>query len=149
MAQAIIKTILEIADPIRPVNSPSILEFTKSFPYTKKFHQIYDIAVSTSINIWTGASEPASGVQTFDFAIFIVNGNVDIEFTANDGDANEELDTKRVIKNVPLILGADDSYYNHSASDAFGGTIDIIDKIRANNPSSTETVGLEVFLGKN
>ena len=60
-----------------------------------------------------------------------------MEFTANEGNANEVLDVKRLVVGVPLMLGADDTYFGASgATQGFGGTLDVIDKIRGDEPGS-------------
>ena len=83
-------------------------------------------AVIWDPNAWTGYT-PAD----FDFMALISNTELHIEFTVNEGDANEELFTFELLKDLPILLGSKSSYYNHSASDAYGGTLDVIDKIRA------------------
>jgi len=88
----------------------------------------------------------ASGnLADFDVLILYTDVEVEIEYTINEGDGNEELGSFRLAANVPFILGADDAYYNHSASDAFAGSLDVIDKIRVKESNSVQaTVVLEL-----
>ena len=79
-------------------------------------------------------------ISDFKFLALVSDGDLDVEFTANEGDANEEIGTVRLTDGLPYMLGADDSYYNHSASDAFAGTLDVIDKIRIDEPASAARV---------
>jgi hypothetical protein len=90
---------------------------------------------NTSAVLWD--ADTSGNMGSFDLLILQSDVAVDVEFTANDGDAAEELFTVRLYPNVPLILGADDSYYGHAASDAFGGTgLDVIDRIRFDEPNN-------------
>lgn len=85
-------------------------------------------------------------MASFDLLILYTDVVVDLEFTTNDGDAAEELCTVRLSPGSPLILGADDSYYNHSASDAFGGSLDVIDRIRVKESNNAlATVSLRAW----
>jgi len=90
-----------------------------------------DVAASSSQIIWDPTNWTGFPVTSFDFLAIISDVEIDIEYTVNEGDSNEELYTKRLVPNLPEYFGADDSYYNHGASDAFGGSLDVIDKIRA------------------
>lgn len=145
MPQVIIKQSFEIADVLTPGGVPKLLTFKKSVAYTKAYTNTYTVAASTAIIVWVGADQPASGVTDFDLAIFISSGTLSVELTSNDGHASEELATIALMANMPLVIGADDSYYAHSASNAFGGTLDVIDKIRVYN-ATTSAVSFEVFL---
>ena len=88
-----------------------------------------DIQVNNTAKVvWDGTTDTTTG--TFSFLFLISDVEVDLEFTANEGDANEELFTVRLAPNAPLILGDDASYFNHMVNDAFGGTLDVINKIR-------------------
>ena len=146
MPQVVISESIQINNALNPSGSPEVIQIAKSVPYTKEFRRTYTIPTLTAITIWDATSESASGVTDFDIAMFFSNGNIDLEFTTNEGDAAEALGTLRVVKDGPIKLFADDSYYNHSASDAFAGTLDVIDKIRAYNPTAS-SVSLQVFLG--
>lgn len=101
------------------------------------YSHILSISASETIVVWDPTSWANFNISDFDTMCLISDGNLDIELTTNEGDSNEELFTLRLVDGLPLFLGADDSYYNHSASDAYGGTLDVIDKIRAKEPEGS------------
>lgn len=82
----------------------------------------------------------ASGSDPADWQLLVIWSDVavDLELTAGEGEATEELSSVRLAPNVPFVLGADDSYRDHDASDAFAGTLDVIDKIRVDEPNNVE-----------
>ena len=102
------------------------------------FKQEFDLASDGTQIIWDPTNWTGFQVTKFNRMILVADGVVDVEMTTNEGEVsgNEELATIRLARNIPFILGADDSYYNHSASDAFGGTLDVINKIRVDEPNS-------------
>lgn len=87
--------------------------------------------------VWDAAG---SGEEIGSFQLLALWSDVavDIELTVGEGEATEELDSFRLGAGVPFVLGADDAYRNHSASDAFAGTLDVIDKIRVKEPNNVE-----------
>jgi hypothetical protein len=95
---------------------------------------------NTSKIIWDAAG---SGEQIGSFQLMAVWSDVatELEMTIGEGEGTEELNSVRLGAGAPpLILTADDAYRNHSASDAFAGTLDVIDKLRAkeaNNVAAT------------
>ncbi len=115
---------------------------TKTFTFTDTATSItaiteMDFAITANQTriIWDPTQVTTENVTDFDRLILISDGTLDIEMTVNEGDANEELLSFRLAKDIPFMLGADDAYSNHSASDAFAGTLDVIDKIRVDEPS--------------
>lgn len=110
------------------------------------------IVAATTYILWdpTLASVPVE-VTSFDLLVIVsdVDG-VDIEFTSNEDDAGERQFTVRLKAGVPLILGDDASYFNYSvgsSGDAFSGTVDVIDRLRAKH-NGTDAGSLTVWLGK-
>lgn len=101
------------------------------------YSHILTVSASGAVVVWDPATWTNFNISDFDTMCLISDGNLDIELTTNEGDSNEELYTLRLVDGLPLFLGADDSYYNHSASDAYGGTLDVIDKIRAKEPDGS------------
>lgn len=97
------------------------------------------IAADATQVVWN-PTVTGDAISDFKFLAIMADGAVDVELTTNEGDANEELATNRLTKDLPLLLGSDDSFYNHSASDAFSGTLDVIDKIRIDEPESSAKV---------
>lgn len=149
MAQIQVRTEIDIVDPISPLKVEK-LEFTKKVTITELFSVTYSVGTTTEVLLWDGTDSNAQ-VTDFDVLILMVNGNLDIEMTVNEGDANEELNSFRITKDQPFILTADDAYYNHSASDIWHSTIadqlDVIDKIRAYNPGTSDAVTVRLILG--
>lgn len=129
MGQIKVKTMIELTDS---------KGFTKNHNYvynnaslTNYYEDFITVGASTTAVIWDPTSWTGFNLTDFDFMALISNTELYIELTTNEGDANEEIATIELIKDLPYMLGSDTSYYNHSASDAFAGTLDVIDKIRA------------------
>lgn len=87
---------------------------------------------SDTITVFDPTNDNLNPILDFDFLyIYAKTGNVDVEFTCNEGNANEALSVVRVVAGVPLVLGADDSIYGTAANQGLtGGSADVIDKIR-------------------
>ncbi len=96
----------------------------------------FDLSASTATIAWNPTVDAGEVVTNFVYAFFKSNIEVDIELTCNEGDGNEELFTLRIPANGWLLLMDDAAWYNHSASNAFGGTLDSIDKIRFLEPNA-------------
>lgn len=110
---------------------------------TLSMDQRWSLSSSTA-TLW----DPTASGNVADFELLVLSSDsdVELEFTTNNGDANEELSSLRLAANVPLLLGANDSFYNHSASDAFAGTLDVIDLIRAKETAgATANVRLRLY----
>jgi hypothetical protein len=88
-----------------------------------------DVASQTTVVVWnpTVTGHP---MADFDRLILMSDKALEVELTIGEGEATEELISFRLTPNIPFILGADDAYRNHSASDVFAGTLDVIEKIR-------------------
>ena len=93
----------------------------------------FTMAANDTTTVWdptlAGDTEAA---QDFDFLAVISSGIVDLEKTTNEDDANEVLQTVRIVGDLPYMLGADDSYYG--ATGVIGGTLDVIDLLRVDDP---------------
>src|SRR3990167_2992290 len=87
---------------------------------------------------WDPTVEATEDMTDFDFLLIATDGNVDVEFTCNEADANETLQTRRIVSGLPYMLGADDAFYG--ATGALGGTLDVIDKLRLDEPASAAKV---------
>lgn len=90
-----------------------------------------------TLTVWDPTNWSGYQFTAFDRLMMMSTRDLDVEMTINEGDANEELISFRLAANVPFFLGADDAYYNHSASNIYAGTLDVIDKIRIDEPNST------------
>ncbi len=111
----------------------------------EKWEYAYKFNNETKV-VWdptTTGQEPTS----FDFLCILTDSEIEVEMTTNEGDGNEELMTFKVSANIPFMLGADDSWYNHSASNAWGGTEDVIDRIRIREFDSNDA-NVRLILGK-
>jgi hypothetical protein len=94
---------------------------------------------NTTRTVWD-ASASGEEIGSFQLLVMWTNVAVEVEMTIGEGEGTEELNSFRLAPNTPFVLTADDAYRNHSASDAFAGTLDVIDKIRvkeANNVAAT------------
>ncbi len=120
--------ILDITDPAGFFYGP--IKKAKSFTITEMNKKDIPVAASSTLVIWdrsvTGIDTPAD----FDVLVMWSDVALDVEMTINEGDANEELISFTLAANVPFILGDDAAYYNHSASNVWGGALGLIDKIR-------------------
>lgn len=96
----------------------------------------YSIADSTTQNAWDPLAVDTEAMADFDYLAILSDGDVYVEFVTDDGgEVGKVVDTKKLVKNLWLILGADDSYGNPGADDAFSGTADLIERIRFRNDS--------------
>lgn len=99
----------------------------------------FDVAGSGSgspvVLLWTALVDlPAS----FKLLVLESDQDVVVEFVTDDGgEVGEEVYTVTVSAGLPLILGSDQSYANHSVNFA-GGTLDVIEAIRAKNLGATD-----------
>jgi hypothetical protein len=96
----------------------------------------YAIADAATQNCWDPGAVDTENPQTFSFLAIWADGAVDVAFHCDDNaGVGKVVFTLRVTEDVPLILGADDSYANVGADNAFSGTLDVIDRIYINNTS--------------
>lgn len=112
----------------------------RTFTYTTRYDRKATVQ-NTSAILWDTDADGALG--DFDVLLLYSDQPVEVELTCNDGDVNEELSQFTVAKNLPLLLGSNVARYNHSASDAFAGTLDVLDRIRVqeiNNVEATVTL---------
>ena len=118
----------------------------KKVTYTAKEDKVYSIAASATETIWAPTVDSTEAVSDFDFLFMKADGDLDVEMTVNEGDVDEELNSFRLANGCSFTLGADDAYDNHSASDIYAGTLDVIDKIRVKNPSGSTAVELRIIM---
>ena len=130
-----IETTITITDPRGKTKTFTFTDIASSV--TAITEMDFAITANQTRIIWDPTNVATENVSDFDRLILIADGILDIEFTANEGDANEELMSFRLTADVPFMLGADDAFSNHSASDAFAGTLDVLDKIRVDEPSGS------------
>ena len=135
MANLKFETTLTITDTDSNVEPKTT---TSTTSYTSYEEKEYSIAATTNQVVWDPSTDGSETGSDFDFFYVKADGNCDVEFVTDVGDdVGNEAGTVRVIANIPLVLGADDSYANVTGVDALGGTLDVIDKIRVRNPGSS------------
>ncbi len=100
----------------------------------------YTIADAAVQLCWDPTAVATENPSSFSFLLIWSDGDVDVEFVTDDGgDVGKIIWSERVVKDVPLILGADDSYAAAApGDDIFAGTIDLIERIRIKNGSGAE-----------
>lgn len=106
------------------------------------------IAINTVATVWDPVN--TSGLdtpQSFDMLYIVADRTIQIELTANEGDAAEELFAFELPANCPFVLGSDYSTYDHQTNNAIDvstppPTADVIDKIRigVDNTGAAATV---------
>lgn len=109
----------------------------KKVTYTAKEDKTYIIGAGLTETIWAPTVDSTEATSDFDFLFMKADGDLDVEMTVNEGDANEELNSFRLASGCAFSLGADDAYATHSASDIYAGALDVIDKIRVRNPGAS------------
>lgn len=109
---------------------------SKQIPYTARGGGRFALTADQTRTIWDPTVEATEATTDFDFLIAFSDGTVDMELTANEGHASETISTVRLASDVPFMLGADDAYYNGG----FAGTLDVIDKLRLDEPSSAARI---------
>ncbi len=100
--------------------------------------QEIEIAASATITLWDSAAA-SENITDFDY-LFIANkgtNTFEIELVIDDNDGiGEELQTHVIPVDASFVLYSKSAYANHSAGDAFGGTLDTIERIRVKEPNA-------------
>lgn len=103
-----------------------------------------EVVNNAAVTLWD-PTVAGVGIANFDLALVFTDVEVELEFTCNEGDADEELVSLTLAANTCLVLGNDASRYAYT-TDAFAGTLDVIDKIRVKELNSTNaTVQLRLY----
>lgn len=102
---------------------------------------LFDVKGSGSgspvVLLWSAALDLPS---SFKLLVLESDQEVVVEFVTDDGnDVGEEVYTVTLSAGIPLILGGDGSYANYTVNFA-GGTLDVIEAIRAKNLGATDAV---------
>lgn len=95
------------------------------------------VAASSTAILWD-KSAASENISTLTFSKIINNSAnlIDVEYVIDDGsEVGEELYTVEIPPKGHHILMSGTSYANHLAGDAFGGTKDVIEKIRVKESS--------------
>lgn len=103
-----------------------------------------EIVNNSAVTLWN-PTVSGVGIPNFALCLIYTDVEVEIEFTCNEGDSDEELVSLTIAANTCLVLGADDSRYTYT-TDAFAGTLDVLDKLRVKeNNSVNATVTVEFY----
>jgi hypothetical protein len=79
-------------------------------------------------------------IADFDFLAIVSDQDIYLELTADqNGSFGDELLAFKLKANVPFFLAYDDAYANYTANFG-GGTLDVIDRIRAKAVATTASV---------
>ena len=122
--------------------SPPTIEFAAD-----PANYVVPVAAGDTEVLWSPTVAGAAALPaTFAFLLLVSDEDVVVELTTNEGDADEKIYTVTLAANIPFMLGSDASYYDYT-TDAFAGTLDVIDQIRCKNLSSDTDAQVRVVLG--
>ncbi len=98
----------------------------------------YAINGSSTRTIWDPANNATEVMTDFDFLFAWSDGDVFLENVADIGAENgTESGVIKVVKDLPYMLGADDSFANYTAGAGTAGTADVIDKLIVNEAAGS------------
>ena len=118
------------------LSSRSLSDLTEAHDAT---HQVS----SETVTLWDASL--AGSLASFAALLIVSDQPVELELTCNEGDANEELSHVSLARGVPFMLGEDAARYNYT-TDAFAGTLDVIDKARVKeNDGLTASVRIVIL----
>lgn len=106
------------------------------------------VPASTTITLWD-TSDTSENIKTLSYAVLQNNSAGTLEYEVvvdDDGSVGEELHTGEIPAEGCVNLLSNVAYANHSAGDAFGGTKDVIERIRVKEPNGTAGA-LQFILG--
>ena len=145
MAQMQVVTRVTIDDEFGGTEPLQTSTFTQT--YTEMYRQTFSLATTTPAVAWNPVS--ASAAVTAFAALYArtdATAGVYIELAANSAGTGAAWQSHLIMKDCPLILGADDSYEDNSTTAAFGNVLGVIDKIRLLNPTASTTVNVKLIL---
>ena len=100
---------------------------TRSFTgLSERLDKKHSVSSATKV-LWDSDADGA--LADFQVCALVSTQPVELEFTCNNGDAQEELSHVYLAANTAFVLGQDDSRYDYT-TDTFSGTLDVIDRIR-------------------
>lgn len=109
--------------------SPVSISAATGIAYDKDF----SLGNNTTATIFDASA--ATCLADFDYLIVISSVDMYMELTTDQNNGvGDEILTVPLTANLPFLLGRDDSYANYT-SNFGGGTLDVIDRIRARNIS--------------
>ena len=107
---------------------------TRTFSGLTAEDRYVEVVNNSAVTLWD-PTVAGVGIADFDLLLLFTDVEVEIEFTCKEGDADEELVSLTLAANTCLTLGSDDSRYTYT-TDAFAGTLDVLDKLRVKELNS-------------
>ena len=111
------------------VGSIASLNYSGSKTYTHRKVDSVPFLASTTTVVWDPTNIANGDPADFDLLVLVSSVSLELEMTCNEGHADEELIHVVLAASTPFMLGADDARYTYT-TDAFAGTLDVLDKIR-------------------
>ncbi len=120
-------------------DAPIPFDFTRTF--TTIDDKVFTIGTNATRTLWdaTGAE---TAVDEFDFMLMLATGTLDVETTAS---SSSDLGSFRLVKDLPTMLGADDT---SGALAIAGANLETFVKLRADEPLGSATVSLRMIVAK-
>ncbi len=118
--------------------------FVKTFALTEIWPQTFAMIADADEIIWDPVNNSNENIGNFDYCFIETDQEIEVQLTAGEGDGNEELALITVPAGGWLLLQNEGTYYNHSASDANGGTAGVFDQIKITCGSIAATVHVEL-----
>ena len=116
------------------------IEFDKTIAHTQKEKKLFVIPPGTRKIIWDPTDEESEAATDFDIMFLQVqpaDAVVDVQFTGSKSASPVARFSFRVIDNIPLILGADDTFGVNSVTATFTASrVNNIDYLVAVNRST-------------
>ena len=113
-------------------NVGNAYEIEESYTITDARIAEWDLAIaaSTAVIVWDPAVDASPIMADFTYLRLSTDVELGLELTTKEGDGTEELVAFLIPAGGSFTIMKNGSYYNHSASDVFGGTVGNFDKIR-------------------
>lgn len=118
--------------------------FVKTIALTERWSQTFAMIADADEIIWDPINNSNENITGFDYCFIETDQQIEVQFTIKEGDANEELELWTLPAGGWLLRMDDASYYNHSASDANGGTAGNVEQIKITCGSIAATVHVEL-----
>lgn len=99
----------------------------------KTVRSVTQLEAGTAKTIWDPVNAPLGLPTDFGFLLLSADVLTHVEFTCEEGDADERLFVKTLFPNIPYMLGSSASFFDFT-TDAFAGTAGNINRIRALAP---------------
>ena len=145
MAQIQVVTRVTIDDEFGGIEPLPVSTFTQT--YTEMYRQTFSLATTAPAVAWNPVSASAA-VTAFAvlYARTDATAGVYLELGTDSSGTGAAWNSHLVMKDIPFILGADDSYQDNSTTAAFGNVLGVVDKIRLLNPTASTTVSVKLIL---